>query len=88
MKIVCGLIITLTLLSCGGRSAHLQDSWKLSQETGIPLYNHQGGVCAAPVFRRIAWNAMKYLEIHPDRPEELPEDMDIAEYEHKIMELE
>ena len=63
-------------------------SWKLSQETGIPLYNHQGGVCAAPVFRRIAWNAMKYLEIHPDRPEELPEDMDIAEYEHKIMELE
>ena len=26
MKIVCGLIITLTLLSCGGRSAHLQES--------------------------------------------------------------
>ena len=25
MKIVCGLIITLTLLSCGGRSAHLQE---------------------------------------------------------------
>ena len=63
-------------------------SWKLSQETGIPLYNHQGGVCAAPVFRRIAWNAMKYLEVHPDRPEELPEDLDLAEYEHKIMELE
>ena len=25
MKIVCGLIIALTLLSCGGRSAHLQE---------------------------------------------------------------
>ena len=63
-------------------------SWKLSQETGIPLYNHQGGVCAAPVFRRIAWNAMKYLEIHPDRPEEMTEDVDLVEYERKVTELE
>ena len=63
-------------------------SWKLSQETGIPLYNHQGGVCAAPVFRRIAWNAMKYLEVPPDQPDDLPEDMDVEEYERKVMELE
>ena len=63
-------------------------SWKLSQETGIQLYNHQGGVCAAPVFRRIAWNTLKYLEIQPDQPDDLPEDMDIAEYERKVMELE
>ena len=63
-------------------------SWKLSQETGIPLYNHQGGVCAAPVFRRIAWNALKYLEVPPDQPDDLPEDMDVAEYERKVMELE
>ena len=63
-------------------------SWKLSQETGIPLYNHQGGVCSAPIFRRIAWNAMKYLEVQPDHPDDLPEDMDVAEYERKVMELE
>ncbi|MBR4651978.1 MAG: penicillin-binding protein 2 [Kiritimatiellae bacterium] len=63
-------------------------SWKLSQETGIPLYNHQGGVCAAPVFRRIAWTALKYLEVQPDQPDDLPEDMDMAEYERKVMELE
>ncbi len=63
-------------------------SWKLSQETGIPLYNHQGGVCAAPVFRRIAWTAMKYLEVPPDQPDDLPEDMDMAEYERKVMALE
>ena len=63
-------------------------SWKLSQETGIPLYNHQGGVCAAPIFRRIAWNALKYLEVQPDLPDDMPEDMDIAEYERKVTELE
>ena len=63
-------------------------SWKLSQETGIPLYNHQGGVCAAPIFRRIAWNALKYLEVQPDHPDDLPEEMDMAEYERKVMELE
>ena len=63
-------------------------SFKLSQETGIPLYNHQGGVCAAPIFRRIAWTAMKYLEVEPDRPEDLSEDVDLTEYERKVMALE
>ena len=63
-------------------------SFKLSQETGIPLYNHQGGVCSAPIFRRIAWKALKYLEVEPDRPEDLPEDLDIVEYERKVMALE
>ena len=46
-------------------------SFKLSQETGIPLYNHQGGVCAAPTFSRIASSVLRYLEIEPDIPEEI-----------------
>ena len=48
----------------------------------------EGGVCAAPVFRRIAWAAMKYLEVEPDRPEDLSEEVDLAEYERKVMALE
>ena len=31
---------------------------------------------------------MKYLEVQPDQPDDLPEDMDVAEYERKVMELE
>ena len=46
-------------------------SFKLSQETGLPLYNHQGGVCAAPTFSRIASNVLRYLEVEPDIPEEI-----------------
>ena len=34
---------------------------------------HQGGNSAAPVFRRIATTALRYLMIPPDRPEELEE---------------
>lgn len=49
-------------------------SYKLSQETGIPLYNHQGGVCAAPVFRQIAAKTLRYLAVEPDVPDEVPED--------------
>lgn len=41
------------------------------------IYNHQGGVCAAPTFRKIAEYSMRYLEIEPDLPEEFPEDDDI-----------
>ena len=49
-------------------------SYKYHEQTGLPLYNHQGGVCAAPVFRRIATDVSKYLGIEPDRPEELIEE--------------
>ena len=34
---------------------------------------HQGGNSAAPVFRRIATAALRYLAIEPDRPDELME---------------
>ncbi len=46
-------------------------SFKLSQETGLPLYNHQGGVCAAPTFSRIASTVLRYMEVEPDIPEEI-----------------
>ncbi len=46
-------------------------SWDRSKSEGIPLFNHQGGVCAAPVFSRIAASVLAYLEIEPDAPEEL-----------------
>ena len=32
---------------------------------------HQGGNSAAPIFKRVAIAAMRYLEVEPDRPEEL-----------------
>jgi len=51
-------------------------SYRYHEETGLPLYNHQGGVCAAPVFSEIASFAMRYLEIEPDRPDEIPEEDD------------
>ncbi len=38
------------------------------------IFNHQGGTCAAPTFRRIAEYTMRYLEVEPDRPEEIPEE--------------
>ena len=46
-------------------------SYKFHEATGLPLYNHQGGVCAAPVFSRIAAAVSRYLGVEPDRPEEL-----------------
>lgn len=51
-------------------------SYKLSQETGIPLYNHQGGLCAAPTFRQIATSTLRYLGVEPDVPEEMPEEIE------------
>jgi len=42
--------------------------------TGVPLYNHQGGLCAAPVFSQIASVAMRYLEVEPDIPDEVPDE--------------
>jgi len=40
------------------------------------IYNHQGGTCAAPTFRSIAEYTMRYLEVEPDLPDEIPEDDD------------
>lgn len=49
-------------------------SYKYHEATGLPLYNHQGGVCAAPVFSRIASKVARYLGVEPDKPEELAEE--------------
>lgn len=46
---------------------------------------HQGGNSAAPVFKRIATAALRYLEVEPDRPEELLEYEDDGELD-RIME--
>lgn len=51
-------------------------SYKLSQETGIPLYNHQGGLCAAPTFKKIAMYVLRYLAIEPDVPDEMPDEIE------------
>ncbi len=40
-----------------------------------PQPKHTGGEVSCPVFRRIATTAMKVLEVEPDMPEEIPEDM-------------
>lgn len=47
-----------------------------AEAEGVPLYNHQGGLCAAPTFRRIAEVVLRYLEVEPDIPEEMPEEDD------------
>ena len=47
-----------------------------SEARGIPLYNHQGGVCAAPTFSEIATYVLRYLAVEPDVPDEVPEDDD------------
>ena len=46
-------------------------SYKYHEATGLPLYNHQGGVCAAPVFSRITATVARYLGVEPDKAEEL-----------------
>ena len=46
---------------------------------------HQGGNSAAPVFRRIATAALRYLMVPPDKPEEISEFADDDELE-RIME--
>ena len=48
-----------------------------SEARGIPLYNHQGGVCAAPTFSEIAAYVLRYLAVEPDVPDEVPEDDDV-----------
>lgn len=46
---------------------------------------HQGGNSAAPIFRRLATSALRYLMIPPDKPEELSEFADDDEFD-RIME--
>lgn len=46
---------------------------------------HQGGNSAAPVFRRLATAALRYLMIPPDKPDEIPELDDEDEFD-QIME--
>ena len=40
----------------------------------VPVFNHQGGLCAAPTFRKIAESVLRCLEIEPDIPDDLPDD--------------
>lgn len=41
---------------------------------------HQGGNSAGPVFKRLALTILRYLEVQPDRPEQI-EESDVDEYE-------
>ena len=47
-----------------------------SEARGVPIYNHQGGVCAGPTFSTIASYVLRYLAVEPDVPDEVPEDDD------------
>lgn len=49
-------------------------TYSYHETTGLPMFNHQGGVCAAPVFSRIASKVARYLGVEPDKPEELAEE--------------
>ena len=46
-----------------------------SEELGVPIFNHQGGVCAAPTFSRIASAVLRYMAVAPDIPEEIDPDL-------------
>ena len=50
-----------------------------SEAAGVPIFNHQGGLCAAPTFRQIAAVALRYLEVEPDLPDDVPEEDDEEE---------
>ena len=47
-----------------------------SEARGVPVFNHQGGVCAGPTFSTIASFVLRYLAVEPDVPEEVPEEDD------------
>ena len=49
-------------------------SRQTSETVGVPVFNHQGGLCAAPTFKRIAEKAVRYLQIEPDMPDEMPDE--------------
>lgn len=53
-------------------------SREMSEAMGVPIFNHQGGLCAAPTFKRIAEIALRYLQIGPDMPDEMPEEEEDA----------
>ena len=48
-----------------------------SEARGVPIFNHQGGVCAGPTFSTIATFVLRYLAVEPDVPDEVPEDDDV-----------
>ena len=48
-----------------------------SEARGVPIYNHQGGVCAGPTFSEIAAFVLRYLAVEPDVPDEVPEEDDV-----------
>ncbi len=48
-----------------------------SEARGVPIFNHQGGVCAGPTFSEIAAFVLRYLAVEPDVPDEVPEDDDV-----------
>ncbi len=45
-----------------------------SEAAGVPMFNHQGGLCAAPTFSQIARVVLRYLEIAPDVPDDVPDE--------------
>lgn len=45
-----------------------------SEAAGVPIFNHQGGLCAAPTFRDIATVVLRYLQVEPDLPDEVPDE--------------
>jgi len=47
---------------------------------------HQGGNSSAPVFKRIAMAALRYLEVEPDRPDELLDFEDEDEFDNVMKE--
>ena len=47
-----------------------------AEARGIPIFNHQGGVCAGPTFSTIASFVLRYLAVEPDVPDEVPEEDD------------
>lgn len=50
-----------------------------SEAAGVPIFNHQGGLCAAPTFSDIGKVVLRYLEVPPDIPEDIPEEEDEEE---------
>lgn len=49
-------------------------SKSVSESVGVPIFNHQGGLCAAPTFSQIAKSVLRYLEIAPDVPDDIPDE--------------
>ncbi len=54
------LVIYQKPLFCSARAT--------SEVVGVPMFNHQGGVCAALTFSQIARNVLGHLRVKPDAP--------------------